>query len=147
MAPRLKVFTWSDGFHSWTVAASSRPKALEAWKVEQDLFKTGLAHEAGEGPDREAALADPGKVIKSGLAIDPDDIKPAKADPRRANRTAARKKAADIRARIAALDEQLESDLAPLRDQREQLTARIEALEAKADKARAALHAKLSDKA
>lgn len=145
MAPRLKAFTWSDGFHSWTVAVSSRPKALKAWKVEQDLFKTGLAQEAGEGPDREAALADPGTVIKSGLAIDPDDIKPAKADPRRAERTAARKKAADIRARIAALDEKLETDLAPLRDERDRLTAEIEALEAKADKARAALQSKLSD--
>ena len=145
MAPRLKVFTWSDGFHSWTVATSSRPKALEAWQVEQDLFRTGLAHEAVAGPDRDAALADPGKVIRSGLAIDPDDIRPAKPDPRRAERTAARKQAADIRARIAALDEQLESDLAPLRDERDRLTARIEALEAKADKARAALQSKLPD--
>lgn len=145
MAARLKVFSWSDGFHSWTVAASSRPKALKAWKVEQDLFKTGLAHEAEAGPDREAALADPGKVIKSGLAIDPEDIKPAKSDPRRAKRTAAKKKVAEIRARIAALDEKLESDLAPLRDERDRLTAEIEAREAKADKDRAALQSKLSN--
>ena len=69
MAAKLKIFTWSDGFHAFTVAASSRPKALEAWGATQDLFKTGLAHEADEGPDRDAALASPGAVISRGLSV------------------------------------------------------------------------------
>lgn len=30
MARKLKVFCYSDGFHSWTVAAPSRARALEA---------------------------------------------------------------------------------------------------------------------
>lgn len=42
MAARLKLFEWSDGFHTFTVAASSRPKALVAWGSGQDLFATGL---------------------------------------------------------------------------------------------------------
>nr|WP_314435032.1 hypothetical protein [uncultured Brevundimonas sp.] len=45
MAPRLKVFRWSDGFHAYSVAVSSRPKALSAWGSGQDLFATGLAAE------------------------------------------------------------------------------------------------------
>lgn len=40
MAQKLKVFTWSDGFHAHTVAVSSRPKALAAWGVSQDIFKS-----------------------------------------------------------------------------------------------------------
>ncbi|WP_122465425.1 hypothetical protein [Brevundimonas lutea] len=70
MPARLKVFTWSDGFHAFTVAASSRPKALEAWGVEQDLFKTGLAKEITSGEGHDAALAAPGDVIETGLAVD-----------------------------------------------------------------------------
>ncbi len=46
MAPRLKVFEWSDGFHRFTVAAASRPKALAAWGIHQDIFASGLAREA-----------------------------------------------------------------------------------------------------
>ena len=74
MAKRLKVFTWSDGFHAFTVAASSRPKALQAWGSRQDLFATGLASELDGGPDYEAALAAPGEVIERGLIIDVGEI-------------------------------------------------------------------------
>ena len=70
MAAKLKVFTWSDGFHAFTVATSSRPKALEAWGSKQDLFATGLASQLSGGPDYEAALASPGEVVERGLAID-----------------------------------------------------------------------------
>ena len=70
MGPRLKVFTWSDGFHAFSVATSSRPKALEAWGSKQDLFATGLASELSGGPDYDAALASPGEVVERGLTID-----------------------------------------------------------------------------
>lgn len=70
MARALKVFCYSDGFHSWTVAATSRPKALEAWGVKRDLFKDGSAVEAEAGPDREAALRAPGELIERGLSVD-----------------------------------------------------------------------------
>ena len=78
MAAKLKVFTWSDGFHAFTVATSSRPKALEAWGSKQDLFATGLASQLSGGPDYEAALASPGEVIERGLAIDVGKIGKAK---------------------------------------------------------------------
>ena len=45
MAARLKVFVTSDGLTDYIVAASSRPKALAAWGVNQDLFKAGAARE------------------------------------------------------------------------------------------------------
>jgi hypothetical protein len=65
MARKLKVFTWSDGFHSHTVAAPSRAKALEVWGLKRDIFKDGLASEIESGPSHDAALAAPGSVIQS----------------------------------------------------------------------------------
>lgn len=59
-----KVFTWSDGFHRYTVAATSRARALAAWETDRDLFKEGVAQEASDAPDAEAALAAPGAVIR-----------------------------------------------------------------------------------
>ena len=102
MAPRLKVFTWSDGFHAFTVAASSRPKALEAWGVGQDLFKSGLARQIDEGPDHDAALKSPGQVIERGLSIDPGEIKPARKP--KGPSAAARRKVEALEAELADLD-------------------------------------------
>lgn len=64
MARAPKVFTWSDGFHRYTVAATSRVKALAAWETDRDLFKEGVAQEAPDAPDAKAALAAPGAVIR-----------------------------------------------------------------------------------
>lgn len=64
MARAPKVFTWSDGFHRYTVAATSRVKALAAWETDRDLFKEGVAEEASDAPDAKAALAAPGAVIR-----------------------------------------------------------------------------------
>jgi len=64
MARAPKVFTWSDGFHRYTVAATSRAKALAAWETDRDLFKEGVAQEAPGAPDAKAALAAPGAVIR-----------------------------------------------------------------------------------
>lgn len=64
MARAPKVFTWSDGFHRYTVAATSRAKALAAWETDRDLFKEGVAAEAPDAPDAKAALAAPGAVIR-----------------------------------------------------------------------------------
>jgi hypothetical protein len=64
MARAPKIFTWSDGFHRYTVAATSRAKALAAWETDRDLFKEGVAQEITEGPDITAALAAPGAVIR-----------------------------------------------------------------------------------
>lgn len=64
MARAPKVFTWSDGFHRYTVATTSRAKALAAWETDRDLFKEGVATEAPNAPDAAAALAAPGTVIR-----------------------------------------------------------------------------------
>jgi vacuolar-type H+-ATPase subunit I/STV1 len=64
MARAAKIFTWSDGFHRYTVAATSRAKALAAWETDRDLFKEGVAQEITEGPDIAGALAAPGAVIR-----------------------------------------------------------------------------------
>ena len=139
MAPRLKVFSWSDGFHSWTVATSSRPKALDAWAVEQDLFKSGLAHEITDGPEHEAALAKPGTVIKTGMAIDPGKIEAQKPNPGQARRQKARARAAEIQSRIDALDTALGERVERLQAERVVLDQKIAKLEDKAATERAAL--------
>jgi len=64
MARTPKVFTWSDGFHRYVVAATSRTRALEAWGFDRDLFKEGAAQQIENGPGFDQALADPGKVIE-----------------------------------------------------------------------------------
>lgn len=105
MAAKLKVFTWSDGFHAFTVATSSRPKALEAWGSKQDLFATGLASQLSGGPDYEAALASPGEVVERSLTIDVGKIGKAKpAKPRGPSRVKAAK-IEKLQAALADLDE------------------------------------------
>ena len=105
MAQRLKVFTWSDGFHAFTVAVSSRPKALVAWGSKQDLFATGLASELSGGPDYDAALAAPGEVIERGLSIDVGKIGKA-AKPKKVSgpSKARRAKIDSLQAELEALD-------------------------------------------
>jgi hypothetical protein len=124
MAPRLKVFTWSDGFHAFTVAVSSRPKALVAWGSKQDLFATGLASELSGGPDYDAALAAPGEVMERGLSIDVGKIGKA-AKPK--------KDAGPSKARIAKI-ERLQAELEALDADHEEADAaladRLKALEA-----------------
>lgn len=117
MARKLKVFCYSDGFHSWTVAASSRARALEAWGVTRDLFKDGAAREIDSGPDREAALAAPGELIERGLAVDIGEVARTSA-PKKA-------KASDVRAK--ALVEALEAELAELDEAQAKETAAVEA--------------------
>ncbi|MES2722480.1 MAG: hypothetical protein V4656_04935 [Pseudomonadota bacterium] len=64
MAAKLKVFVTSDGLADYVVAASSRPKALAAWEAHQDLFASGAAHETDDPELMNAALAQPGEVLR-----------------------------------------------------------------------------------
>jgi hypothetical protein len=68
MGRRLKVFTAPIGFHEAVVAAPSRPAALKAWGVHQDLFKAGAARETTEADLVAAAIARPGEVLLRPLA-------------------------------------------------------------------------------
>lgn len=116
MARKLKVFCWSDGLHDYTVAASSRAKALEAWDVGRDLFKDGAAREIAEGRARDAALDAPETVITTpagglGAALKALPAK-ARGKPSKAE-TARAEKLAALKARLEALEDEAEaSDLA-----------------------------------
>ncbi|WP_396592834.1 hypothetical protein [Brevundimonas sp. R86498] len=142
----MKVFAWSDGFHAFTVAAPSRPAALKAWGVGQDLFKTGLAREAANGPDRDAALAAPGTVISRGLSVDVGKLTPAKPKP---SNGAARARLKVLEAELSALDEAQTKERRALEARRDALDRKEadlvtkhgmdrEALEARLQKARTA---------
>lgn len=146
MARALKVFSYSDGFHSWTVAATSRARALEAWGVKRDLFKDGSAVEAEEGPDREAALKAPGELIERGLSVDIGKVEKTQAPK------TARKRGPSARdvARVELLEEELaELDVAQaegteaLEARRAELEREAGALAKSQAKAREALKAKL----
>ncbi len=141
MAPRLKVFRWSDGFHALSVAATSRRKALQAWGSRQDLFASGLAEEISEGPDHEAALARPGQVVERGLAVDVGKIGPAprrQASPEGSAETARRRRIETAERRLAGIDRETETLLAGIDAEIEQLQARRAEAEAAAGRRRKA---------
>lgn len=139
---RLKVFTWSDGFHAFTVATTSRAKALEAWGIKADIFKTGLAREITESADYDAAQASPGEVIERAQSIDVGKIEKAapKAKPGAAKAKAA---VAALKADLAALEAEQAKALKTLEDRRKVLDAEIAALRTEQAQAREALEAKL----
>ena len=103
---RLKVFSWSDGFHAFTVAASSRPKALAAWGMSRDIFKDGLAREIQSGSDYDAAVAAPGEVIQRSEAIDKGKLGKRPKTRKSAAPSAADKKRKALEAQVEALDEE-----------------------------------------
>lgn len=140
MARALKVFSYSDGFHSWTVAATSRAKALEAWGVKRDLFKDGSAVEAAEGPDREAALKAPGELIERGLSVDIGKVEKTKAPQATKKRGPSAKDLARV--------ELLEEELAELEAAQAEETGALEAQRAELEREAAVLskrQAKASD--
>ncbi|MDO8411069.1 MAG: hypothetical protein Q7S93_13525 [Phenylobacterium sp.] len=64
-APRkLKVFQAQIGFYDTVVAASSRPAALRAWGLRQNLFASGHAKVAEDPQAIEAARAHPETPLK-----------------------------------------------------------------------------------
>ena len=133
MAPRLKVFVTSDGLTDYVVAASSRPKALAAWGVRQDLFKEGQAHETDDPELVAAASARPGEVLRrpAGTRGQLAELERARPKPKRKGPSkAALKRVADLEARLAALDAAHERAKAELDRQRAELERRSEALDA-----------------
>lgn len=133
MAAKLKVFTWSDGFHAFTVATTSRPKALEAWGSRQDLFASGLASSLTEGPDYEAALASPGEVIERGLTVDIGKVSKTGRSAKSDGDDRKAKAGAKARARVEAL----EATLAALDMAHSETVAGLEAARAKIEADRA----------
>jgi len=146
MAKALKVFCYSDGFHAWTVATSSRAKALAAWGVKRDLFKDGSAKEISEGEDREAALAAPGELIERGLSVDIGKVEKTKAPKAKAKRGPSAKDVARVEAlevELAALDEAQAGEVEALEDRRAALEREAAALARSQSKAQEVLKAKL----
>ncbi|MBU1348245.1 MAG: hypothetical protein KKA16_14995 [Alphaproteobacteria bacterium] len=140
MAAKLKVFSWSDGFHAFTVAASSRPKALKAWGADQDLFNTGLAHELSDGPDHDAALASPGAVISRGLSVDVGKAKKRKARP---DNVRAKAELKTLEADLEALDVEQADQLRAIDDQQAALDKTRARLASEHEKSRKALLSKV----
>ena len=100
MAAKLKVFQTSDGITDYVVAVSSRPKALAAFGVHQDLFKQGLAFEVADAALIEAATARPGEVLERPAK----SKKPPSAPSKAGGADAARRSKARARARAEARD-------------------------------------------
>jgi hypothetical protein len=125
MAARLKVFVTSDGLTDYVVAATSRPKALAAWGVHQDLFKTGQAHETDDPKLVKAAAAQPGEVLRrsAGAPVLP------KAPPRKVSKPKGPTKAQ--RERLARAEEALERLRARHAESLDDLAAQREALDAR----------------
>src|SRR4051794_17970959 len=101
MAAKLKVFITSDGLTDYLVATSSRLKALEAWGVNQDLFKEGRARETDDPALVRAASARPGEVIKRPSGAKLPKLPPRKSDAKRSEPTPAqRRKVADLERKL-----------------------------------------------
>ncbi|MBO9543185.1 hypothetical protein [Caulobacter sp.] len=131
MARAPKIFTWSDGFHRYTVAATSRAKALAAWETDRDLFKEGVAEEVFDTPDAKAALAAPGAVIRRAEGGLPAEVaklpKLPKTNPRKADKAEAE---AERKRKLAEAEQALEAAEAEQRDAEADLERRRRDLEA-----------------
>ena len=130
MARAPKIFTWSDGFHRYTVAATSRVKALAAWETDRDLFKEGVAEEAPDAPDAKAALAAPGAVIRRAegrLPAEVAKLSTAKPAPKKDDKAEAERKR-----KLAEAQEALEAAEVEQRDAEADLERRRRELDAEA---------------
>jgi len=147
MAARLKVFCWSDGLHAYTVATSSRAKALAAWGFNRDLFKDGEAREIKDGADHDRALASPGVTVKRGLGASAAEVqslkppKPRRVPPRPSKADMAR--VAHLEAEIAALAEDRRAKAAALDREQRALAEKQARLSLAFEARRAALDEKL----
>jgi ATPase subunit of ABC transporter with duplicated ATPase domains len=143
MARTPKVFTWSDGFHRYTVAATSRAKALAAWETDRDLFKEGVAQEAPDAPDAKAAIAAPGAVIRraeGGLKAAVDKLPKAKVKTVDEAAETKRKKAlAEAEAALEAAEAEQRDAEADLERRRRDLDAEVAALSGSWSRRRAEL--------
>lgn len=141
---KLKVFAWSNGLKTYAVATTSRPKALEAWGIHQDLFADGTAREVDDPALVAAATAAPGAVIERVVSGGAARVMAAAKPPQRPKgATAAQKRAAELKAKLAALDDEHAQSLQDIESRRRELDDKAAALEETHQAARAALADKL----
>ncbi len=165
MAPRLKVFVTSDGLTEYFIATSSRPKALAAWGVRQDLFKEGRAEETDDPALTGPALEKPGEVLTRPAGGKAPVLPPAPArpQPRRAlkppppRRPAAPpppppppkptpaqlQRVAELERRLAGLEAEFEREVADIADERARLDKREARVKADLERDKAKLEADL----
>jgi hypothetical protein len=131
---KLKVFTTQSGFYDLAVATTSRPKALAAWGIHQDLFAHGQAQETGEKEAVEAALAKPGMVLRRPLATkgafsEEPALPKVKGRAKKASeahaKARARKVAAEAKAELRKADKAHQAELAALKRERAALDAKL----------------------
>ncbi len=67
MAKKLKTFLTDSGFFQLAVAAPSMQAALRAWGMTHNVFADGLAKETKDAKIVEAAMAQPGTVLRRAL--------------------------------------------------------------------------------
>ena len=144
MAARLKVFVTSDGLTDYVVATSSRPKALAAWGVHQDLFAQGAARETDDPALVKAALAQPDEVLEmpAGSAAQLKALKATAPATKKEPSRAALRKVADLEAQVDALEQRWSEQVAALQKARDELDER----EAREQAAHEAERAKLSER-
>jgi hypothetical protein len=70
MARKLKVFQTSLGFFDLAIAAPSMKAALEAWGADSNLFHQGAARESKDPAVIDAAMAQPGVILKRPVGSD-----------------------------------------------------------------------------
>lgn len=145
MARKPRVFTWSDGFHRYVVAATSRAGALEAWGFDRDLFREGAAQEIQDGPGHDRALASPGEVIEidvsSGVEAASREARPKTA---KAPDAAGRRKLEALREKLAAQDAEAQAEEDAFEARRQALEEeRVKAAQAR-EKARKKLTAEIA---
>ncbi|CAN5399210.1 hypothetical protein BH10PSE3_BH10PSE3_12380 [soil metagenome] len=125
MARKLKVFSWSDGLHDYTVATTSRAKALEAWDVGRDLFQDATAKEIFEGEGHDAAVAAPDTVITrqaGGLDAALKGLPKARRGPSKAE-TAQAERLASLKAELEAIEDEAEASELAFAERRAALDA------------------------
>lgn len=142
---KLKVFGWSDGLRAYAVAVTSRAKALEAWGIRQNLFKTGDAQEIDDADLVRAAMAQPGVVIAKAVRGGGIKAVAAAKPPEKPNGpTAQERKIAKLREEVSALDDQHDRDLEAIAGQRRALDEEEESLTTDYDQAREDLASRLA---
>jgi len=142
--PRLKVFRAHLGFYDTIVAASSRPKALEAWGATQNLFAHGWAEETKDAGAVKSALARPYVVlrrpfgesgpwsVKPDLPSMPKTPKISAVQRAQAKREAAQRRRHDKRQkRLKALEREEREAMAALSRKRASITDEEEKLHAR----------------
>ncbi|MDG2520631.1 hypothetical protein P7B02_03675 [Caulobacter segnis] len=144
---RLKTFVTSDGLTDYIVAATSRPKALAAWDVHQDLFKSGAARETDEPELVKAAARTPGQVVErpAGGRRGPVRIPKVRASTKNAKaQSAARRQIKSLTDKLAALEARTQAAREDIARRRDDLDAEAQTLEAAFEKENEALTGRLA---